>query len=1857
MYTSILFSEKRKAMSLQTMLASSTTGSKHNSKGLNIPLPPSKGELNIPLPPFLPFGKRHIDRFSAERSKGELNIPLTPFLPFGKRHIDRFSAERSKGERFVAVLLAVVLFLVSATAANAQAVCQIGSTNYNTFASALIAHQNGQTIKLLTHIDYNDGVIIRGKSITFDVGVYKLNIVNPAGKGLEVIEGAEVKLSNTGGGQLNVTGTTHGLYVHSQSSAFSGMSRATVTNATATGDYGYGVSIENTDDVTVRGDVKTTGYGGIGAYSWRGVAVSGIGNRDAALTIGGNIICTGSNSFGARANIGTITCGGIDVPSNGVYIHFTHTYSGADEFFSYYDFTLPTTKAGYLTYQSIRNSGTKVWVRGNTPPVVCTIPEKGWGFYTLKQAIAAQSGTDRIQLLDYISQNEGIYIDNKYITFLMNGKNIFAHNPNGYGMSVENSVIDMQGAGYFDVSGTIGLDANNSVVKISRAIGAPTGVKAENHSNVIIQGYVSASFMGVSSNNSSVTVTGDVTVSDVGSGSGFGVQAINGGVVTIDGAVNVPSGLTYVKVGTTLKSKFDYTLPTTKAGYATYTDGTNTVWVKETGIQPPVITTPSGSLKNGAVGVYYRETLTATNTPATFALSGTLPPGLTLNAATGEITGSPSATGNFRFNITATNPAGTSAPVYLDITINVAEAAMIYGPSNRLVPIGGNTSFDVNVTGNPEPTVWWEMFPVGGANWITLTDNATFSGTNTKSLKITNVPSLWDGALFRCTAFNLAGPPAVSNPATLSVVTGVAPTIVTDIFSQSVTEGGSVTFSVTATGVPMPNYGFEWQYSTDGGVYWRTNPANATYTWGVGEGTMTLTNVPFSFDGYKYRVVVYNAVEPRAYSSVATLTVNPYPLAPVITTPAGALSNCNINGFYSYTLTATNNPRSWAVTSGALPAQISLNNEGVISGYSPMNPGTYTFGVTASNGAGPSPEVIFSITINDDNYPPVITTPAGALPDGTIGVPYSFKLQADNQPSWWVFENGVQPWGMWGIQLDPSNGTIYGTPNYTGTHTFNILCANPFGESVPVTFSLTINDAAPVITTSAGALSVGTVGSPYSFTLAATNSPTIWAEVTPGTLPPGLSINNHGAITGTPTTAGTYNFSLTATNGAGTSTAVAFSIVIVTTAAAPVITTPAGALGNGVVGVPYNKTLTADNSPTSWALVSGVLPLGLSINASGVISGTPTTAGAYTFEVTASNSTGTSASVAFSITIAANATPPAISTVPGALTAGTVGTVYTFAMVASGAPTSWAVASGALPGGLTISNTGIISGTPTVSGLFTFELTATNDAGTSMRVPFSITISNVILPPVISTAVGPLTQGYVGVAYTETLAAMNMPTGWAVVAGALPDGLTINASGVISGTPTVAGMFSFLVSASNAGGSSMPILFSIKIEDVASAPFIATTAGALMDGIINRPYSRTLLATDNPTSWAITAGSLPVGLTFDVNTGEISGTPTVLGTSNFTVTATNGIGTSAPVAFSITIVPEPTLPPDITTPAGALTAGVVNVAYAVTLAATNSPSDWAIASGALPAGLSLNASGIISGIPTAAGTSNFTVTASNLAGTSAAVAFSITIDPAPVTTFYTVNIASMTGGSVYPSKSTAEAGETITLTIAPETDYEMTALTVNAQTNGQWINVSGSGNNFTFTMPADNVTVTATFRSPTYQSRWAAAQALIDAATFTLTQQQAPNAETTRFHLAELINELIKSTGFVISAYDIVIFTFNPAEEGTADKASGVNGSFAFRVTPPSTDTSAYSSGAITATPVGNGELRMENGELRGWSRNGILHVSGLVPGSAWSVYSMTGVMIYQGIANDDKAELRLAEQGIYIIVSGSQRIKTVHQN
>ncbi|MBL0122198.1 MAG: putative Ig domain-containing protein [Betaproteobacteria bacterium] len=257
----------------------------------------------------------------------------------------------------------------------------------------------------------------------------------------------------------------------------------------------------------------------------------------------------------------------------------------------------------------------------------------------------------------------------------------------------------------------------------------------------------------------------------------------------------------------------------------------------------------------------------------------------------------------------------------------------------------------------------------------------------------------------------------------------------------------------------------------------------------------------------------------------------------------------------------------------------------------------------------------------------------------------------------------------------------------------------------------------------------------------------------------------------------------------------------------------------GTVNVIYaTHTFTASGAtPITWALSSGSLPAGLTLSSTGALAGTPTATGTFPFSVTASNSGGPSTALASSVTISPASGPPAIQ-LPAPAAVATVGVPYTFQYSSTGAqPVTYAATAG-LPPGVTLTSTGLLSGTPTTGGVYNFTVTAANGTLPDATQAVTITVSTPVAP-VISTATPPAgTQG-TPYSFSFGVSAGTAPITWTVSSGTLPAGLTLAGSGLLSGTPTTPGTYMFAVQAAN---GTLPNAISTTYSVVIAAPPVGT---------------------------------------------------------------------------------------------------------------------------------------------------------------------------------------------------------------------------------------------------------------------------------------------------------------------------------------------------------------------------------------------------------------------------------------------------
>jgi len=239
---------------------------------------------------------------------------------------------------------------------------------------------------------------------------------------------------------------------------------------------------------------------------------------------------------------------------------------------------------------------------------------------------------------------------------------------------------------------------------------------------------------------------------------------------------------------------------------------------------------------------------------------------------------------------------------------------------------------------------------------------------------------------------------------------------------------------------------------------------------------------------------------------------------------------------------------------------------------------------------------------------PVIYSPLTA--SGSVGSAFSYSILASNAPTSFGASNLPA-----GLTNNSSTGVISGTPTAAGTNNVTITASNSGGTDNE-TLVLTVNPAPlpPVI--SSPLTANGAIGSAFNYQITASGNPTSYGAVG---LPAGLTNNpTTGAISGSPTVAGTFNVTISATNAAGSGSA---TLALTVASSTPVPVISSATTTNGTVGVAFSYSITASGSPTSYGATG--LPAGLSVNSStGVISGTPNSAGTSLVNLTASNAGG-----------------------------------------------------------------------------------------------------------------------------------------------------------------------------------------------------------------------------------------------------------------------------------------------------------------------------------------------------------------------------------------------------------------------------------------------------------------------------------------------------------------------------------------------------------------------------------------------------------------------------------------------------------
>ena len=355
--------------------------------------------------------------------------------------------------------------------------------------------------------------------------------------------------------------------------------------------------------------------------------------------------------------------------------------------------------------------------------------------------------------------------------------------------------------------------------------------------------------------------------------------------------------------------------------------------------------------------------------------------------------------------------------------------------------------------------------------------------------------------------------------------------------------------------------------------------------------------------------------------------------------------------------------------------------------------------------------------------------------------------------------------------------------------------------------------------------------------------------VSSGSLPNGLSLSSGGTLSGTPSAGGSFTFTVQGTDSVGNTGVRTYTVNIGTNS----LTVNPSSLPNGTQSVPYSQTVTASGGtgPYTFALSSGSLPAGLSISSGGVISGTPTGSGPSTFTVRATDSVANTGSQTYTISIGSNI----LTVTPASLPNGTQGTAYSQTFGASGGtppPYTFTRTSGSLPPGLSLSSGGVLSGTPTASGTFNFDVQASDPSFNTGTHSYSLTIN----PPPLTINPSSLPAATLGTAYNQTVTAsggtraLQLQRAQRIIADRAS---TLGAgSGAITGTPTVAGSYSFTIQATDAILTTGSRNYTINV----GGNILIVLPPSLPNGTQGTAYSQTVSASGGtgPYSFALGIG-------------------------------------------------------------------------------------------------------------------------------------------------------------------------------------------------------------------------------------------------------------------------------------------------------------------------------------------------------------------------------------------------------------------
>ncbi len=1056
--------------------------------------------------------------------------------------------------------------------------------------------------------------------------------------------------------------------------------------------------------------------------------------------------------------------------------------------------------------------------------------------------------------------------------------------------------------------------------------------------------------------------------------------------------------------------------PTAVADAVTYTitatntadDDTASVTITVNAVAPDISIDPS--TLTATVGTAIPPITIVHNGGAvvSYSISPPIANGLSFNTNTGSISGTPTAVaGAETYTITATNSAGADT-ASVTITVNAALTVPIISATHDVLNAGvGIEITPITIINNGGAVASYSIDPDLSPGLLFDTNTGTISGTPTATFRL---------IVYTITATNSIG----DGTTTVSISVSAAPDISASRTTLIATQAVAIPpITIINNGGAVASYSISPPIAN--GLSFNTNTGSIS-------GTPTAVAVAVTY------TITATGVASTS-SAMVTITVNATLAAPDIIPSVTALTATQAAAITPITIDASAGGAvdSYSISPN-LPAGLSIDTDtGSISGIPASSASVQTYTITATNTAGSDTA---SVTITVNSVPIIAVSPRTLF--ATVGTAITpTTIMSTGGP---VTGYGIRPAAANGLSFDTTTGSISGTPTMVaGRLTYSIFATNAPDVSF-AGFFITVVDA-PDISPSVPTLTA-TVGTAIPPITIAHNGGAVASYSINPDLPAGLSIDTStGEISGTPTVTsavGTVTYTITA-NGIGIPTVTDTASVEITVNAAPITApiisiNPSTLTANVGTAITPTTIMHTGGPVTSYAI--GLASNGQSLNANtglsfntanGMIFGTPTmVAGAETYTITATNSAGMNSAM---VTITVNAAAPSISASLSTLaaTAGTTIADITITNNGGAVPATGAYSiSPAIGNGLSFNaNTGSISGTPTaVAEAVTYIITATNSAGMNSAM-VTITVNAALAAPSISASLSTLaatTATAIADITIENNGGAVPATGAYSISPAIGNGLSFNANtGSISGTPTaVADAVTYIITATNSAGMNSAMV-TITVNAALAAPSIsaslstlaATTATAIADITIENNGG----AVPATGAYSISP-AIGNGLSFNANTGSISGTPTAVAEAvTYIITATNSAGmNSAMVTITVNAaLAAPSISASLSTLAATTATAIADITIENNGGAVPATGAYSI-SPAIGNGLSFNANtGSISGTPTAvANAVTYIITATNSAGMNSAM---VTI---------TVN-ATLAAPSISASLSTlaATAGTTI----------------------------------------------------------------------------------------------------------------------------------------------------------------------------------------------------------------------------------------